>query len=196
MVEGLRQVWVAGAMIPVHMEPKGLAPDAKPVSAKYAQIAFYNDAINGSRRLRDAILFAKGIVPPDDGPPATITLPRRERFKARKPTKCCPLCGSHKWNGARRISVAHIQAEVADFYGLPIMEMTSKRRAHKWSHPRQVAMYLARELTPQSLPEIGYRFGGRDHTTVMHAISAVEERIANDPELALDVETIRERLAL
>jgi len=186
-------------MIPVHMEPKGLTPDAKPIAAKLAQITFYNDAIKGSRRLRDAILFAKGILPPDDGPPATITLPpppkRREEFKARKPVKCCPLCGSRKWKGTRRISVAHIQAEVADFYGLPIMEMTSKRRGHTWVRPRQIAMYLARDLTPQSLPEIGRRFGNRDHTTVMHAIAVAEQRIANDPELALDVETIRERLA-
>lgn len=71
-------------------------------------------------------------------------------------------------------TIAEIQARVAGFYHIPLIEMTSARRAREVARPRQVAMYLAKRLTPNSLPAIGRRFGGRDHTTVMHAVRQIE----------------------
>jgi hypothetical protein len=70
--------------------------------------------------------------------------------------------------------VAHIQKVVAHYFGVPVREMTSARRSREVARPRQVAMYLARELTPFSLPMIGKLFGNRDHTTVIHALRVVE----------------------
>jgi len=75
-----------------------------------------------------------------------------------------------------------------------LADMQSKRRSRVIARPRQVAMYLAKQLTPRSLPEIGRRFGGRDHTTVMHAVKKVDELLAEDDGLVRDVETLRRRL--
>ena len=68
--------------------------------------------------------------------------------------------------------------------------MHSPRRSRSIARPRQVAMYLAKSITTRSLPEIGRKFGGRDHTTVIHAIKTIEEIMANDPGLAEDVELL------
>jgi chromosomal replication initiator protein len=72
--------------------------------------------------------------------------------------------------------------------------MHSARRARAVARPRQVAMYLAKQLTPRSLPEIGRKFGGRDHTTVMHAVRKIEELKAQDRTLAEDLELLRRML--
>jgi chromosomal replication initiator protein len=72
--------------------------------------------------------------------------------------------------------------------------MHSARRARAVARPRQVAMYLCKQLTPRSLPEIGRKFGGRDHTTVMHAVKKVEELLAADRALAEDIELLRRML--
>ena len=80
----------------------------------------------------------------------------------------------------RRITIEDIQKRVAEHYGLRMADMLSARRARAVARPRQVAMYLAKQLTPRSLPEIGRKFGGRDHTTVMHAIRRIEELRAVD----------------
>jgi chromosomal replication initiator protein len=72
--------------------------------------------------------------------------------------------------------------------------MHSARRARNVARPRQVAMYLAKQLTSRSLPEIGRKFGGRDHTTVMHAVRKVEELMVEDQQIAQDVEIIRRAL--
>lgn len=80
-------------------------------------------------------------------------------------------------------AISEIQAAVAKYFDIPVKEMTSARRARHIARPRQVAMYLARELTPRSLPEIGRRFGWRDHTTVIHAIKQVERLMLEQPEM-------------
>jgi chromosomal replication initiator protein len=72
--------------------------------------------------------------------------------------------------------------------------MQSARRARAVARPRQVAMYLAKQLTPRSLPEIGRKFGGRDHTTVIYAIRKIEELRTGDPSLSEDIETLRRLL--
>jgi chromosomal replication initiator protein len=73
----------------------------------------------------------------------------------------------------RQISVENIQKTVADYYKIKIADMYSKKRPASIARPRQIAMYLAKELTQKSLPEIGELFGGRDHTTVLHAVRKI-----------------------
>lgn len=97
--------------------------------------------------------------------------------------------------GPSRLTVAAIQGAVASHYGIPFAEMTSHRRSRAVARPRQVAMYLARELTPKSLPDIGRCFGDRDHTTVMYALKAVAQRIETDADTAGHVELLMDRLA-
>jgi len=94
----------------------------------------------------------------------------------------------------RRVSIEEIQRKVAEHYNLRMNDMISARRARNVARPRQVAMYLAKQLTQRSLPEIGRRFGGRDHTTVMHAVSRVTELIGQDIALAEDVALLRKML--
>lgn len=93
-----------------------------------------------------------------------------------------------------RITVKRIQQVVASYFDIAEIEMVSARRSREVARPRQVAMYLAKQLTPKSLPDIGRRFGGRDHTTVIHAIRTIEKLTAIDGELAVDVEALRARL--
>jgi chromosomal replication initiator protein len=90
----------------------------------------------------------------------------------------------------RRVSIDEIQRRVAEHYNIRLSEMTSDRRARAVARPRQVAMYLAKQLTTRSLPEIGRKFGGRDHTTVIHAIRKVEELKLSDAAIAEDVELL------
>jgi len=94
----------------------------------------------------------------------------------------------------RRVTIDEIQKRVAEHFNIKMAEMTSSRRARVVARPRQVAMYLAKQLTSRSLPEIGRKFGGRDHTTVMHAVRKIEELIASDRALAEDVELLRRML--
>ncbi|MFN0186558.1 MAG: chromosomal replication initiator protein DnaA [Aquabacterium sp.] len=83
----------------------------------------------------------------------------------------------------RQISVENIQKTVADFYKMKVADMYSRKRPASIARPRQIAMYLAKELTSKSLPEIGELFGGRDHTTVLHAVRKVAGERTKDPEL-------------
>jgi chromosomal replication initiator protein len=94
----------------------------------------------------------------------------------------------------RRITIDEIQRKVAEHYNLRLTDMHSARRARNVARPRQVAMYLAKQLTSRSLPEIGRKFGGRDHTTVMHAVRKIEELMTDDAQIAQDVDVIRRAL--
>lgn len=88
-------------------------------------------------------------------------------------------------------TIRAIQEVVAAYYRLPLIEMWSDRRAREVARPRQVAIYLAKELTPHSLPEIGRRFGDRDHTTVIHAVRQIEKLCLTDAQLNADVRVLR-----
>ena len=92
------------------------------------------------------------------------------------------------------MTIEEIQRRVAEHYGIRIADMHSSRRARAVARPRQVAMYLAKQLTPRSLPEIGRKFGGRDHTTVMYAIRKIEDLRTTEPLLSDDIETLRRLL--
>ncbi len=94
----------------------------------------------------------------------------------------------------RRVTIEEIQKRVAEHWNIRLTDMSSARRARAVARPRQVAMYLAKQLTSRSLPEIGRRFGNRDHTTVMHAVSRVTELIERDAAFAEDVELLRRML--
>jgi chromosomal replication initiator protein len=96
---------------------------------------------------------------------------------------------------SRQISVDVIQKRVAAHYGVRVSEMFSARRARNIARPRQIAMYLAKNLTSLSYPEIGRQFGGRDHTTVMHAVRTVENLMKSDGQLNEDVELVKSILA-
>jgi chromosomal replication initiator protein len=92
--------------------------------------------------------------------------------------------------GKRRITIDEIQKRVSDHFRIRSAEMVSARRAREVARPRQIAMYLAKQLTPRSLPEIGRRFGGRDHTTVIHAVRQIEKLRGSDSEIDKDVRTL------
>ncbi len=94
----------------------------------------------------------------------------------------------------RRVTIEEIQRKVAEHYNIRLTDMSSARRARNVARPRQVAMYLAKQLTSRSLPEIGRRFGNRDHTTVMHAVSRISELMQSDSAFAEDVELLRRML--
>ncbi len=94
----------------------------------------------------------------------------------------------------RRVTIEEIQKRVAEHYSIRLADMHSPRRARAVARPRQVAMYLAKQLTSRSLPEIGRKFGGRDHTTVMHAVRKIEELRATDHGFSEDIELLRRML--
>jgi chromosomal replication initiator protein len=94
----------------------------------------------------------------------------------------------------RKVTVEEIMRQVADHYNLRMSDLLSPRRARSVARPRQVAMFLSKMLTSKSLPDIGRRFGGRDHTTVIHAVKKVEELKMTDSQIAEDVELLRRML--
>ena len=94
----------------------------------------------------------------------------------------------------RRITIEDIQKKVAAHYNIKVSDMHSARRSVAIARPRQVAMYLAKKLTTKSLPEIGRKFGGKDHTTVMHAVKRIDELARGDKEFADDVELLMRML--
>ncbi|MBC2669125.1 chromosomal replication initiator protein DnaA [Novosphingobium piscinae] len=94
----------------------------------------------------------------------------------------------------RRITIDEIQRTVCQFYRVDRTEMASKRRARAVVRPRQVAMYLAKVLTPRSYPEIGRKFGGRDHSTVIHAVRLIEDLRTRDADMDGDVRTLLRQL--
>ncbi|MBC6981481.1 chromosomal replication initiator protein DnaA [Caulobacter sp. 17J80-11] len=94
----------------------------------------------------------------------------------------------------RRITVDEIQKTTAEHFGLKQADLLSERRTRAVARPRQVAMYLCKQHTTRSYPDIGRRFGGRDHTTVLHAVKKIEELMGKDEQIARDVETLSRKL--
>jgi len=94
----------------------------------------------------------------------------------------------------RQISVENIQKTVADFFNIKVADMYSKKRPANIARPRQIAMYLAKELTQKSLPEIGELFGGRDHTTVLHAVRKISADRGKSPECNHELHVLEQTL--
>jgi chromosomal replication initiator protein len=100
----------------------------------------------------------------------------------------------HLRGGEKRITVDEIQKATAEHYGMRQADLISERRNRAIARPRQAAMWLAKHLTTRSLPDIGRRFGGRDHTTVLHAVRRIEALKADDAQLARDLEVLTRKL--
>jgi chromosomal replication initiator protein len=94
----------------------------------------------------------------------------------------------------RQISVENIQKTVADFYKIKVADMYSKKRPASIARPRQIAMFLAKDMTKKSLPEIGELFGGRDHTTVLHAVRKITDERLRNPELNQQLHVLEQSL--
>ena len=94
----------------------------------------------------------------------------------------------------RRVKIEDIQKVVATHYNVSKADLLSSRRTRTIVRPRQIAMYLSKTLTPRSLPEIGRRFGGRDHTTVLHAVRKVEELMQGDQHLAEEIDMLKRKI--
>jgi chromosomal replication initiator protein len=94
----------------------------------------------------------------------------------------------------KRPKIEDIQRVVSQHYGVTKQDLVSARRTRTIVRPRQIAMFLSKVLTPRSLPEIGRRFGNRDHTTVLHAVRKVEKMVDVEPQLAEDIETLKRLL--
>ncbi len=95
---------------------------------------------------------------------------------------------------SRQVSISNIQKTTADYYNIKLSDLLSKKRNRSIARPRQLAMYLAKELTDKSLPEIGEAFGGRDHTTVLHACRKMEQLFNEEPDYAEDKQKLINRL--
>lgn len=94
----------------------------------------------------------------------------------------------------RKVTVEEIQRKVSEHYSIRLSDMIGPKRVRTIARPRQVAMYLAKQMTTRSLPEIGRRFGGRDHTTVMHGVRRIEELRTSDSQLSDDLDMLRRAL--
>ena len=94
----------------------------------------------------------------------------------------------------KKVTVEEIQRKVSEHYNIRLSDLIGPKRLRSYARPRQVAMYLAKKLTSRSLPEIGRRFGGRDHTTVMHGVRRIEELRQSDSQIAEDLELLRRAL--
>lgn len=116
------------------------------------------------------------------GQPITLELAEREIRDLIRPAE------------PRKVKIEEIQRVVARRYNVSRSDLLSSRRTANVVRPRQIAMYLAKTLTLRSLPEIGRRFGGRDHTTVLHAVRKIEGLVGNDGALAEEIETIKREL--
>lgn len=116
--------------------------------------------------------------PPQEPPPEIIDVPNFLPIRSEPP----------------RITTRYIQHVVAQYYGITVLDIISERRTKNVVCPRQVAMYLAKTLTLRSLPEIGRRFGGRDHTTALHGVRKISSLLEIDQELADDIALLRKQL--
>jgi chromosomal replication initiator protein len=116
------------------------------------------------------------------GQPVTLELAEREMRDLIRPQE------------PKRVKIEDIQRVVARQYNVSRADLLSSRRTANVVRPRQVAMYLAKTLTLRSLPEIGRRFGGRDHTTVLHAVRKIENLVGSDTTLAEEIEVLKRQL--
>lgn len=143
------------------------------------------DAINLARRAERARIDAAMNPPPAARPIDSADFHGAMAKAAAAQVARNPFLGSAR----------EIQAAVALAYGIPLSEINSARRTANVVRPRHIAMYLTKTLTPKSLPEIGRRFGGRDHTTVLHAVKKIGRMMLEDAEFAAPIEKLRDMLS-
>ena len=124
----------------------------------------------------------------------TLFASARERLSALTLDEAQSVLRPHLRGAEKRITVDEIQKATSEYYGLKQADLLSERRTRAVARPRQTAMYLAKSLTTRSYPDIGRRFGGRDHTTVLHAVRTIERLSQEDAQLARDIEALTRRL--
>ncbi|BBB99379.1 hypothetical protein M2192_001178 [Bradyrhizobium elkanii USDA 61] len=131
----------------------------------------------------------------EEEPPVVVPVP--------EPPKLLPPIPNAVIAGACKIAFPPIiinqieaiqRAVLREYPGLTMADMKSSRRTAKIVNARQIAMYLAKKITSRSLPDIGRRFGGRDHTTVLHAVRKIEAKAEKDPVLSAEIERIKENI--
>lgn len=120
-----------------------------------------------------------------------LPVPLRAWLVSRQLSICVPVTSPVP---DPRIMVADIQAAVARHFGITVIDLISERRAVAIARPRQIAMYLAKRLTLRSLPDIGRRFGDRDHSTVIHAVRRIEGLRVSDADIDNAVRSLTRRL--
>jgi chromosomal replication initiator protein len=104
---------------------------------------------------------------------------------------------SELWGDEEKvITIEQIQRKVSDFFGIKLSDLKAKNRTKAVAFPRQVAMYLARQLTHSSLSEVGRAFGGKDHTTVLHAVDKIQALLQDDPKLRKTVDGLIQGISL
>jgi chromosomal replication initiator protein len=124
----------------------------------------------------------------------TLAVRAGERLSQMSLDEAQGILRPHPRAPERRVTVDDIQKAVAEHFGLKQQDLLSERRTRAVARPRQAAMYLAKQLTTRSLPDIGRRFGGRDHTTVLHAVRRIEALRKEDAALSADLEAIARKL--
>jgi chromosomal replication initiator protein len=129
-----------------------------------------------------------------EGAVHTVFAQSADRLGALSVDECSLIIRPHLKGVERRVTVDEIQKTVASFYGLKQDDLAGPRRTRAIVRPRQAAMFLAKTLTTRSYPDIGRRFGGRDHTTVLHAVRVIEKLVAEDGQMARDVEALTRKL--
>ena len=130
-----------------------------------------------------------------EGAVNTLAAAAGSRLSAVSVDEASTLLGAALRGGPeRRITVDEIQKTVADHFNLKQADLLSERRTRSVARPRQIAMYLCKQHTTRSYPDIGRRFGGRDHTTVLHGVRKIEELMPQDDQIARDVEALTRKL--
>lgn len=130
-----------------------------------------------------------------EGAVNTLAAAAGSRLSAVTVDEAAVLLGAALRGGPeRRITVDEIQKTVADHFNLKQADLLSERRTRSVARPRQIAMYLCKQNTTRSYPDIGRRFGGRDHTTVLHGVRKIEELMPKDDQIARDVEALTRKL--
>lgn len=130
-----------------------------------------------------------------EGAVNTLAAVAGSRLSAVTADECKVLLGAALRGGPeRRITVDEIQKTVADHFNMKQADLLSERRTRSVARPRQIAMYLCKQHTTRSYPDIGRRFGGRDHTTVLHGVRKIDELMAQDEQIARDVEALTRKL--
>ena len=124
----------------------------------------------------------------------TLVVRAGERLAQVTVEEASQLLRPHLKGGEKRVTVDEIQRAVCEHFGLKQADLLSQGRTRAVARPRQVAMWLAKSLTTRSYPDIGRRFGGRDHTTVLHAVRQIEKFRMEDPAMASDLETLTRKL--
>jgi chromosomal replication initiator protein len=129
-----------------------------------------------------------------EGATNTVFAQSADRLAKLSVDECSMIIRPHLKGTERRLTVDEIQKTVAAHFAMKPEDLLGARRSRAIARPRQAAMYLAKTLTTRSYPDIGRRFGGRDHTTVLHAVKVIEKLVLEDGQMARDIEALTRKL--